>query len=231
MPMAVLLETSQIEAAKRLHGRLQQWKLTDDALALLSGQFPGFTPREALIKATVINALYGTNVKAIVPVARHVSSVLVKPDSLSRGPELVEILASIPQEAGKKYPLFRSFASKFAHFFIDTERFPIMDSYSVRMVKLHLGKANYVNDEDHPYLAFVVNYEDLKANIGHKGSNRDLDRYLWLSGEFIAWKKDHDSAINVELRSVFEKPDAETAAELEALIPSILSKSFAGAEP
>lgn len=228
MRPSIPIEASQIEAAKRLHGRLQQWKLTDEALALLSKQLPGFAPCEALIKITVINALYGTNVKAILPVARHVSRVLEKPESLSRGPELVEILASIPQDGEKTYPRFRSFASKFACFFIDAERFPIMDSYSVRMVRFHLGKGNYAPDEDHPYLAFAVYYEGLKESTGHKTSNRDLDHYLWLSGEYLAWRKGPKAAINIELRATFENPTAETSADLDALIPSILDNAFRG---
>ena len=228
MPSAVPLLTNQIDAAVRLHGRLQQWELTDESLALLSEQLPGFTPREALIKATVINALYGTNVKAIVPVARHLSRVLEKPDSWKREPWLVEKLAVIPPNGERKYPRYFSFASKFAHFFIDAECFPIKDSYSDRMVKLHLGKGNFAPDGDHPYLAFYVNYEELKAKIEHKGSNRDLDRYLWLCGEYLAWKKDGDAEINMELRSVFENPDQETAVDLQILMPASLLKALSG---
>jgi hypothetical protein len=228
MHASIPIHSSQVEAAKRLHGRLQQWKLTDESLILLSEQLPGFTPREALIKATVINALYGTNVKAIVPVARHVSGVLQKLNPSSLGPELVEILASLPEESGKKYPRFRSFASKFAHFFIDAERFPIMDSYSVRMVKMHLGKGNYAPDGDRPYLAFFFNFKALKTDTEYGGSNRDLDRYLWLTGEYFAWQKDHKATINVELRAVFEKPDPETSADLDALIAPALSKAYRG---
>jgi hypothetical protein len=225
MSLAVSLATSQIEAAKRLYDRLPQWKLTDEALALLSEQLPGFAPREALIKAAAINALYSTNVKAVVPVARHVSQVLQKPDSLSRGPELVETLASVPPEGTKMYPRFRSFASKFASFFIDAERFPIMDTYSIRMVKLHIGKRNYADDEGLAYLAFVENYENLKSSIGYKGSNRDLDRYFWLSGEYLEWKKNNDAEINSELRSIFEKPDPETSADLNLLVEYYQTRS------
>ncbi len=228
MPASIPIQPGQLEAAKRLHSSLQQWKLKDEALAWVSLQLPGFAPREALIKATVINALYGTNVIAIVPVALHVSEVLEKHSLASPGPELVETLACLPEEAGKKYPHFHSFASKFAHFFIDAERFPIMDSYSVRMVRLHLGKGNYASNKDHPYLAFFANFENLRTNIDHQFSNRDLDHYLWVSGEYLLWQKDHEVAVNAELRDVFENPDPEVSADLDALMPSILSKAFRG---
>jgi hypothetical protein len=228
MQLSIPIEPSQIEAAKRLHGRLQQWRLVDEALAVLSEQLPGFTTAEALLKVTVINALYGTNVYAIVPMARHVAHVLEKLGPASLGAELVEVLASIPRDGDKKYPFFRSFASKFAHFFIDAERFPIMDSYSMRMVKMHLGKGNYAPDGDHPYLAFFVNHGNLKAEIDFKGSNRDLDRYLWLSGEYLAWQKNHEAAINAELRVAFEKPSPEVAADLDALVAPVLSKVIRG---
>jgi len=40
---------------------------------------------------------------------------------------------------GRSTKRHHSFVSKFAHFFIDPERFPIMDSYPVSLLKVHLG--------------------------------------------------------------------------------------------
>lgn len=55
MALSRPLELRQIAAAQRLHGRLEQWQLTDHALAALKAKFPGFAPYEVLLKATVIN--------------------------------------------------------------------------------------------------------------------------------------------------------------------------------
>jgi hypothetical protein len=125
---------------------------------------------------------------------------------------LVERLADLPATQGQKRKRRHfSFASKFAHFFLGDERFPIMDSYAVKMLKRHLGGRNYSDDQTHPYAAFVSNFQELKRLSGFTGSNRQLDRYLWLAGEYAAWKKKR-AAINAEVAALFEKLSADAAA-------------------
>jgi hypothetical protein len=102
---------------------------------------------------------------------------------------------------------FRSFASKFAHYFIDAERFPILDSYAESMVSLHLGPRS-VRDASQPYAAFVENLHTLKRLAGYTGSMRALDQYLWLAGQYQAWRRNADRPLNGEIRDLFEKrPD------------------------
>ena len=54
-----------------------------------------------------------------------------------------------------------SFASKFAHFFIDMERFPIYDFFSLKMVAYHLGRQELTRNTAHPYQAFIENINRL----------------------------------------------------------------------
>ena len=68
-----------------------------------------------------------------------------------------------------------SFASKFAHFFISQERFPIYDSYAERMLLLHLG-ASAMRDPGRPYEAFTENLRVLMREYVVKSSYRELDR-------------------------------------------------------
>lgn len=228
MTLAIPLELSQIAAAQRLHQRLEQWQLTDKAIAALGAQFPGFALHEVLLKATLINALYGTNVYAIVRMAEHVTGVMAKIDGLAAGPEFVELLAVFPQGEEKESRRHHSFASKFAHFFVDAERYPIMDSYATGMIKLHLGQSRFVSDPAHPYVAFSRNYEILKMEASFEGSNREMDHYLWLSGLYLEWRKDPKSKINIEVRALFENPPPTVTSDLDALMPSILSRAFKG---
>jgi hypothetical protein len=218
MALSRPLELSQIAAAQRLHKRLEQWQLTDHALASLRAQFPGFAPHEVLLKATVINSLYGTNVYAIPRVARHIVEVMAKVKVQSVGPELVEKLA-VTLPVGKLKGRRRySFASKFAHFFVNPERFPIMDKFAKKMLKFHLGKV-FVSDPAHPYVAFCKNYELLKKETGFTGSNRTLDHYLWLAGEYLAWRKTQKARINGDARTLFTSRAADVAADLDGLVP------------
>src|SRR5690349_6766320 len=130
--LVVPLSMSQIDAANRLHRQLSQWQVTDDALRALKDRFPGFAIDATLLKVVAVNQLYGTNVYAVVRMAQHIAEVMLEASHMDDA-GLVEELAAL---SGMKHT---SFASKFAHFFIDVERFPIYDSYAVKMVAYHLG--------------------------------------------------------------------------------------------
>ena len=168
---------AQIAAAGSLHSTLAQWQVTDNALGRLRDEMPGFGPEEALLKVVAINALYGTNVFALVRAARHVEAVLATIELSKGGPELVESLANIPTTSGAKPRRYVSFASKVAHFFISPEGFPIYDSYAERMLLLHMG-SSAARDPARPYEVFTANLEALKTKCGLESSYRELDRYL-----------------------------------------------------
>jgi hypothetical protein len=80
MGLLVPLTQIQIDAACRLHQRLDQWWLSDTALKRLRETFPSFDRESCLIKSVVINTLYGTQVLAIVRMAQHVETVLRESD-------------------------------------------------------------------------------------------------------------------------------------------------------
>jgi hypothetical protein len=218
MDLAVPLQIEKIEAASRLHERLEQWRLADVALRLLADRCPSFAPDACLLKVVAVNALYGTNVYATTRMAKHVASVLALADLRTAGAELVERLADLPRTEGQKRQRHHySFASKFAHFFVEEERFPIMDSYALKTLKRHLGRRGYLDDPAHPYPAFVSNLQELKRRSGVNCSNRHLDRYLWLAGEYAAWKKTSAAAINAELSALFAHASGDVAALLDIL--------------
>jgi len=128
--------------------------------------------------------------------------------------DLVERLASLNE---RKH---RSFASKFAHFFINMERFPIFDSFALKMVAYHLGSQGQVRDSTHPYKAFVENIHRLKRFAGLSCTTKELDRYLWLAGLYQEWSRNPDSQINAEVAEMFKTPSSKVAAELAILSPS-----------
>lgn len=102
---------------------------------MLRMSLPGISAADTLVKVAVVNALYFTNVFALVRVADHFAGVLARHDLANAGPELVEELARVPQGGSESRPKQRlSLAAKFAHFFVDEDRFPIYDKYAVRMV-------------------------------------------------------------------------------------------------
>jgi hypothetical protein len=91
-----------------------------------------------------------------------------------------------------------------------------------------LGKKNMVNRPGHPYLAFVENLVRLRAAAGLTCSTRDLDHYLWVAGEYRAWRKNRNARINVEIRGLFNSPSPGCKADLRAMLPASLDRAVKG---
>ncbi len=212
------LTEEQIAAAGALHAMLTQWRLTDEALRRLQDALPAFGPEESLLKVVAINALYGTNVFALVRAAMHVRSVLATADLATAGPELVESLADIPTTSGGRVRRYVSFASKFAHFFISPDRFPIHDSYAERMMLLHVGPSA-ARDPARRYEAFVANLDTLNREHALRSTYRELDRYLWLAGLYRAYVEGK-RALNAEVLRIFEQPSPDQQRLLQVLYPA-----------
>ena len=220
-PLLVL--PSQVEAAGRLHHRTTQWESTDRAFELLSKQLPGFSREACILKAAAINDLYSTRVYAIWRMAEHLHQVMTSqpPDDPV---ELVKAIAALPSSDGSAPERMHwSFASKIGHFFIDGDRYPIYDSYCRDMLAFHLGPAQHVRDQANPYRAFLKNIEKLRALSGLSSSLRDMDRYLWLTGQYREWLRSPDDAVtNSELRSLFQDNSAAMQDDLRTLLPQSL---------
>src|SRR5258708_9467222 len=211
MDLAVPLSMTQIEAANRLHRQLPQWQITDYALHALQVRFPGFDIEATLLKVVTVNQLYGTNVYAVIRMAQHIAKVMSEANNMEDA-DLVEELASL---TGRQH---RTFASKFAHFFIDMHRFPIYDSFAVKMVAYHLGRQEQVINTGHPYQAFIENIHRLKERAHLSCTSKELDRYLWLAGLYQEWLRSSAPQINVEVAQLFKSLSSEAAAELTGQI-------------
>jgi hypothetical protein len=225
--LAVPLSRKQIEGAVRLRQQLPQWQLSDLALVTLQRAVTDFGPEACLLRAVATNAIYGTNVLAITRVAKHVEAVLGRHDLSQAGPELVLEMATVPGENGQASRKRTSFASKFCHFFVGAERFPIYDDAARQALKLHFGRSIKAHD----YEAFCASIGQLKAFVGADCSTRTLDHYLWLTGMYIRWLKERKRAnpvVNAELLKLFNVPTEAQRAELDALLPAILDRAFKG---
>jgi len=203
MEIANHLPREGIVAAGNMREGMPGWKTSDKALELLSERFPDFDEASILLKTVAINALYSTNVYATTRMAEHIKKVLGGVEGTLEGPQLVEEIARLPiTDTQKRNRRHYSFASKFAHFFIDPEEFPIKDGYAIEMLKYHLGKENFKLDDSKQYVAYVENYAQLKKDLGYGVSNKELDIYLWIAGEMKTWMKNDNASINTELRGV-----------------------------
>ena len=207
MELARPLTIEMVRTANEIHEQLDDWQATDRALIMMRDRLPGFSFEEILLKANAVNTLYATNVYAILKAAKHVHYLMTNKSPEEVNIDLVEKMAKVPGTATKKSKSdrnFVSFASKFAHFFID-EKFPIKDSYAESTIRYHLGCDNWEKHPGQPYHEFVVNLQKLKDSCFFTGSVREFDHYLWLSGQFKEWQKNQAKAeINQETKSFFE---------------------------
>ena len=208
--LAVPLTSSQLDAASRLHDRMGTWSETDRALEALARRFPDFEHPAVLLKVAAVNQLYGTNLYAVARMAEHITRLMST--EAGHTPDLVDEIAKLPD--GERPRRHVSFASKFAHFFIDTEKFPIYDSYALRTVRNHLGQS--VSAPPPTYVAFVRSLVRLKELARLGNTLRELDRYLWLAGLHRQWQISQDR-INVEAATLFASSSPDVKADLGLL--------------
>lgn len=208
VPQVPLLP-EQVEAVQVIyHSYVPLWRRTDDALTALRESMPGFDSSAILIKAAAVDNLYGTSVYHLGSVALRVEEALQGVAKDSVGPELVEEMAAVRLPGGKIIR-YRSFASKFAHFFIDHDRFPIHDSFAAKMLRAHLGNDAPAVDSGATYMRIEEAFRRLAGQVGLGSDTRQLDRYLWMIGQYRDWANHPRASINAELRSVFEVDPSE----------------------
>lgn len=155
-----------------------------------------------LLKSSVLNQLYATNVYAIYDMAKHICEVIQThmgiPDRL-----LVQRIAEV--EFRGKPRRFVSFASKYAHFFIAPERFAIADRYAGWALAAHLGEPKARSGEwIRDYRIFSEQIDRLRARDGITASPRELDYYLWLYGCWMDYRVGRLKS--KELNELFSRP-------------------------
>jgi hypothetical protein len=206
--LAVPLLESQIKAAQELYKMLPQWQQKNRILLALKDQFPdALDPDGTSLKVVVLNQFYYTNVMAVDRMTTWILEIMGKEAQIVTEVEIVEQIAALPMTTEQKKPRNHySFASKFAHFFIDPQRFPIYDSSALDMIKIHLGRDGLIKIEGHEYGTYFENINCLKrrARLPLSYTYADLDRYLWLAGLYRDWKTKANPKINGEVEELFK---------------------------
>ncbi|MCB9845139.1 MAG: hypothetical protein H6811_04020 [Phycisphaeraceae bacterium] len=222
----IQLRVDQIEAANRIHDRLVMWRAGRKAAATLATRVPGFAGEAVLLKVITTRSLFGGSVFSLAPMVRHVERVMGSTDVGQVGPELVERLAAVGQPTARSRGRREyGFASKFAHAFVDPDRFPVMDPNAIRMLGMHLGARNRSVEEDNRYVEFVMNFRRLRALAGFSGPRRHLDRYLWVAGQVHEWRNRPKARINPELAALLSDPTPDAANDFDVLTSSVESGS------
>lgn len=203
-PGTIVLTRERIAAATRLHEQyLPQWRAADAALEAVRAAFSDdFSYAPNLVRVATVNTLYGTNLKAVHRMAMHIAGILPGGARLLDPTELVEAIAALPvpgEEAPRRHV---SFASKFCHFFIDEDDFPILDQAARDALRLHLGRDGYRGAEM-GYAGFCGALARLRTAYSLEASPRALDRYLWTAGMYLVFARGRRD-INRDLLALFD---------------------------
>lgn len=226
MSLAKPLSQQQVDAAARAHDKLKMWLRGEATLQLLAARCPEFTHEACLLKAVVVNDIYGTQLFATVRMASYIHSIFENSEFSRVDISLVDRIARLPPKAGDKPRLAISFASKFCHFFVDVEAFPIYDDAAREALKLHLG-SGYTVEKSKPYESFYKNFRNLHALAKLTATTKELDQYLWLTGMFIRWQRERSKTnprVNAELKALFQSPSPEMGNELRTMLPEHLEE-------
>jgi len=219
------LSREQIESAGRVYQALSQWRLADSTLEMLANRLPGFSAEECLLRTVAVNSIYGTQLLATLRMAEHIRGIFADPSTPTVDVSLVERIARLPAKQGEKPRLLASFASKFCHFFVNAQTFPMYDEAARDTLRLHLGDG-YIVDGKQPYVAFCQNLSRLRELANLDCKTKELDQYLWLTGMVMRWQKERTKKtqrIGAELKAVLEHPSPEIIAELKRMLPPPLA--------
>ena len=105
--------------------------------------------KEVIIKCSVLNDFYSTNIFKVFPVAKHIIEIENINERLAAGdPTLVDEIANVKLGENDKEKYLYSFATKFCSHH-NEEAYPIYDSYENSMLKYFRNKKklNFKNEE------------------------------------------------------------------------------------
>ena len=209
---------TQVQAARKIFETLEEVLTAERALQRLASTCPGLELEDLLLKVCAVNQLYGTNLYAVVRMARRIQQHW--PPTGAWPVELVDTIAELTEadgSPGKRRHL--SFASKFAHFFVDPERFPIYDQHVYRRLLHHVLSPHLRWEVTPRYVDYVAAVSALRDHVGADCKLSDLDAYLWIAGQRMVWdpKPEAASRLNSDIVKCFGKPTEEQRTLLELL--------------
>jgi len=169
---------------------IEKWKadrnfvLADACIRDLFSLYPLNTDiRHILVKISVINQLFNTNIFAPIPVAKHIVGLNV--DQLFKSESLFVVDKIAEVSIGEKNRSFYSFATKYAHYHVPNI-YAIYDSYVARVIT-HFGVLNgirFSRNDLRKYTTYSLTIAWFRGQYGLKEfSVRELDIFLWIFGK------------------------------------------------
>ncbi len=134
-PKQVELDTPTPELVREYIRRFEQserYYLADQAITKLFGLIPNNEELEdILLKLSVINNLYSTQIFATFEMAQHIKRLRIDPELSKHSTEIVNRIADFSVSGKRRYCF--SFATKYCNWH-NQEHYPIIDSFVAKLI-------------------------------------------------------------------------------------------------
>ena len=163
----------------------QRYFVADEAILALFQTFPNNVRLEdILLKTTVLNDLYGTNVYATFEMARHIHALDIDPHLAAHSTAIVDRIARVKFD-GKPRHVY-SFATKYCSWH-DQINYPIYDTFVERVLMAHRAQdrfRDFSKTDLRSYTRYKQIVEAFRTFYGLTDySFKQLDKALWLHGK------------------------------------------------
>jgi hypothetical protein len=179
-----VISVDQVAAANELYNlHLGDWRLANTALGSLNAT--DFQSEEAcLVKIAALDSLYSTGLRFKPGSRENIARGIYKNRETFCEAKKSDVQYDLVERIAKEFLDIKtdghvSFASKFCHLFI-SHKYPIFDNYACIILKR-------LDKKIKPYSSFCKSINEL-ANS--EVTVLDLDRFLWLAGNYVKWKLD-----------------------------------------
>lgn len=168
----------------------ERYYLADNTISKLFEKFPYNNDLEdILLKISVINDLYSTNIFATFNMAKHIQSLQIDKDLESNDPSLVNRIATghgirKPKSIGDRN--FYSFATKYCSWH-NRDNYPIFDDFVEKILIAYRDQDNFSefeNEDLRLYEKLVKIFSEFKFFYGIDNHDlKQIDKFLWMYGK------------------------------------------------
>lgn len=167
--------------------RSERYFLADQAITTLFNMLPANKSLDhVLLKVTVLNDLYGTNIYGTFDMARHICSLPVDAALRERSTNIVDQIANVTF-SGKSRQVF-SFATKYCSWH-DQDNYPLYDFYVDKLLMAYRSKdkfAVFAKIDLRRYASYKIAVSSFRDHYDlNEYSFKQLDKFLWLYGKHL----------------------------------------------
>ncbi len=169
----------------------KRYKKADEAIIKLFSAFPDNNELEdILLKISVINDLYSTNIYATFKMAEHIQRINIDKKLKDGNPEVVNEIATGHGIKSKKYNKelnFYSFATKYCNWH-NQESYAIYDSFVDKILMAYKRKDKEFSNFKQSDLKQFKNFKKIIQDFSNyykltEHGLKEIDKFLWIYGK------------------------------------------------